>query len=202
MKFKRLIAFLLDMILVYIFANLLFMVCFNDSYVKNLKSSEEYLSTINSILEANKKEKDKQVILDKTKEINYNFLKSGTTLTIITLTIEIMYFVFAQYFNKGQTLGKKLMKIRIKQQDEEKLNAGLFVLRESVLFVLPIQIIDVICLISTKMNTYFIINNATTNIQNLITIAIIAFILFRSDGRGLHEMLSHTEVVLEEKREK
>lgn len=202
MKFKRLIAFFLDMILVYIFANLLFMVCFNDSYVKNLKSSEEYLSTINSILEANKKEKDKQVILDKTKEINYNFLKSGTTLTIITLTIEIMYFVFAQYFNKGQTLGKKLMKIRIKQQDEEKLNAGLFVLRESVLFVLPIQIIDVICLISTKMNTYFIINNVTTNIQNLITIAIIAFILFRSDGRGLHEMLSHTEVVLEEKREK
>ena len=202
MKFKRLIAFFLDMILVYIFANLLFMVCFNDSYVKNLKSSEEYLSTINSILEENKKEKDKQVILDKTKEINYNFLKSGTTLTIITLTIEIMYFVFAQYFNKGQTLGKKLMKIRIKQQDEEKLNAGLFVLRESVLFVLPIQIIDVICLISTKMNTYFIINNVTTNIQNLITIAIIAFILFRSDGRGLHEMLSHTEVVLEEKREK
>ena len=99
-----------------------------------------------------------------------------------------------QYFNKGQTIGKKLMKIRIKQQEGKKLDASQFVLREAVLFVLPVQIIDVICLLTTKMNTYLTINSVTSNINSLVTITIIAFVLFRKDERGLHEIVSKTEM--------
>ena len=132
-------------------------------------------------MSSSKEKQNAEELIAETNKINYDYLKSGQTQTIIVLTIEIIYFVFMQYFNKGQTIGKKLMKIRIKQQEGKKLDASQFVLREAVLFVLPVQIIDVICLLTTKMNTYLTINSVTSNINSLVTITIIAFVLFRKE---------------------
>ncbi len=195
MKLKRLSAYLIDILLIYFIANTIFMVVFKDEYSRFAKSSEEYIATIQKVAEKTKDTKSIETIAEETKELNYNYLKLGTTSTILTLSIQIIYFVFAQYFNNGQTLGKKILKIRIKQIGEERLNAGLFVLRESLLFVLPIKIIDLVCLLTTKMNTYLTINALTSNIETLVTLAIIGFMLFRNDGRGLHEIISRTEVV-------
>ena len=201
MKTKRVLAFFLDMILVYFIANIIFMTCFKTEYEKFVKSSDEYTSLIKSTISQSKESNDKEKLIEDTNKISYSYLKASSTETIIVLTIEIAYFVFAQYFNKGQTIGKKLMKIRIKQLNDDKLNAGLFVLRESILFVIPIQIINYICLLSTKMNTYLTINSITSNIQTIIYLTIIAFMIFRSDNRGLHEILSQTEVTAVEKKE-
>ena len=51
------------------------------------------------------------------------------------------------------------------------------------------------------MNTYLTINSITSNIQTIIYLTIIAFMIFRSDNRGLHEILSQTEVTAVEKKE-
>ena len=86
-----------------------------------------------------------QVYYDKYSKLLYNYQKENVLQSGISAALTIAYYVVFQYMNKGQTIGKKLFKIRVKQDDEEKLNAGLFVLREAVLFVIPIQIIDIIC---------------------------------------------------------
>lgn len=194
MKIKRFTAYIIDIILVYFVANAIFIICFNNDYKKFQKSTDEYVETLKKTMSNTKEKQNAEELIAQTNKINYDYLKSGQTQTIIVLTIEIIYFVFMQYFNKGQTIGKKLMKIRIKQQEGKKLDASQFVLREAVLFVLPVQIIDVICLLTTKMNTYLTINSVTSNINSLVTITIIAFVLFRKDERGLHEIVSKTEM--------
>jgi len=200
MKLKRITAFFVDMIIVYFLANFIFMLFFKNDYEKFIKSSDEYIVVLKETINQTKKG-DNEEILEKTNKLNYNYLKSSSTETIIVLSVEILYFIFGQYFNKGQTIGKKLMKIKIKQIDSDKLNAGLFVLRESILFVIPIQIINIIGLMTTGMNTYLKINSITSNLQTLTMAAIVAFILFRSDGKGLHELASKTEVVLINQKE-
>ncbi len=194
MKIKRFTAYIIDIILVYFVANAIFIIGFNNDYKKFQKSTDEYVETLKKTMSSSKEKQNAEELIAETNKINYDYLKSGQTQTIIVLTIEIIYFVFMQYFNKGQTIGKKLMKIRIKQQEGKKLDASQFVLREAVLFVLPVQIIDVICLLTTKMNTYLTINSVTSNINSLVTITIIAFVLFRKDERGLHEIVSKTEM--------
>ena len=201
MKLKRIIAFFVDMIIVYFLANFIFMLFFKNDYEKFIKSSDEYIVVLKETINQTKKGDNEKEILEKTNKLNYNYLKSSSTETIIVLSVEILYFIFGQYFNKGQTIGKKLMKIKIKQIDSDKLNAGLFVLRESILFVIPIQIINIIGLMTTGMNTYLKINSITSNLQTLTMAAIVAFILFRSDGKGLHELASKTEVVLINQKE-
>lgn len=201
MKLKRLLAFILDMVIIYIVANLLFMLCFNNQYEKFVNNSEKYMEKVQETIKKSDSNNASE-LRENTKKISYDYIKSGTTETIIVLSLEIFYFIFVQYFNNGQTIGKKVFKLQVKQDTEKKLSAGLFVLRESILFLIPIQIIDVICLLTTKMNTYFAINTITSNIQTLTNFAIIGFILFRKDGKGLHDLISHTEVIRLNKVEK
>ncbi len=192
MKLKRLLAYFVDILIVYIIANLIFMVAFKNDYDKYMESSEKFLENLTNTVKDSKNNED---IIKNTNKISYEYLKSGTTNTIIVVAIEIIYFVFIQYFLDGKTLGKKLTKIKVAPVNGEKLNAGLFVLREAVLFTIPIKIIDIICLLSTKMNTYLNINNVLSNINMIITIAIVATILFREDERGLHDLVGKTKVI-------
>ncbi len=199
MKYKRLIAYILDMLIIYIISSLIFMIVFRNDYQKYTEATEDY---INSITNITKETKDRNKMVDNVNEISYNYIKLGTTQTIFVITTEIIYFIFIQFFLNGQTLGKKLLKIKIVSLEGEKLEAGLFVLREIVLLVIPIRVIDLIALLTTGMNTYLKINNLTSNLNSIISILIIGTILFRQDERGIHDLISKTKVIRVEKERK
>ena len=44
--------------------------------------------------------------------------KSSVIVLTASLVVTIAYFVVFQYLNKGQTLGKKLLKIKVKEKGE------------------------------------------------------------------------------------
>lgn len=199
MKYKRLIAYILDMLIIYIISSLIFMIVFRNDYQKYTEATEDYINSITNIA---KETKDRNKMVDNVNEISYNYIKLGTTQTIFVITTEIIYFIFIQFFLNGQTLGKKLLKIKIVPLEGEKLEAGLFVLREIVLLVIPIRVIDLIALLTTGMNTYLKINNLTSNLNSIISILIIGTILFRQDERGIHDLISKTKVIRVEKERK
>ena len=199
MKYKRLIAYILDMLIIYIISSLIFMIVFRNDYQKYTEATEDYFNKITNIA---KETKDKNKMVDNVNEISYNYIKLGTTQTIFVITTEIIYFIFIQFFLNGQTLGKKLLKIKIVPLEGEKLEAGLFVLREIVLLVIPIRVVDLIALLTTGMNTYLKINNLTSNLNSIISILIIGPILFRQDERGIHDLISKTKVIRVEKERK
>lgn len=199
MKYKRLIAYILDMLIIYIISSLIFTIVFRNDYQKYTEATEDYFNKITNIA---KETKDKNKMVDNVNEISYNYIKLGTTQTIFVITTEIIYFIFIQFFLNGQTLGKKLLKIKIVPLEGEKLEAGLFVLREIVLLVIPIRVVDLIALLTTGMNTYLKINNLTSNLNSIISILIIGTILFRQDERGIHDLISKTKVIRVEKERK
>lgn len=199
MKYKRLIAYILDMLIIYIISSFIFMIVFRNDYQKYTEATEDYFNNITNIA---KETKDRNKMVDNVNEISYNYIKLGTTQTIFVITTEIIYFIFIQFFLNGQTLGKKLLKIKIVPLEGEKLEAGLFVLREIVLLVIPIRVIDLIALLTTGMNTYLKINNLTSNLNSIISILIIGTILFRQDERGIHDLISKTKVIRVEKERK
>lgn len=199
MKYKRLIAYILDMLIIYIISSLIFMIVFRNDYQKYTEATEDYINSITNIA---KETKNRNKMVDNVNEISYNYIKLGTTQTIFVITTEIIYFIFIQFFLNGQTLGKKLLKIKIVPLEGEKLDAGLFVLREIVLLVIPIRVIDLIALLTTGMNTYLKINNLTSNLNSIISILIIGTILFRQDERGIHDLISKTKVIRVEKERK
>ena len=53
--------------------------------------------------------------------MTYNLAKAGTTSTVLVVSLEIIYFIFFQYFMNGQTIGKRLLRIQIVPDKGEKL---------------------------------------------------------------------------------
>ncbi len=190
MKLKRFSAYIIDIIIISFISSFIFTIAFKDKIEDYSNTSQEYMKKITKKEELNEKELN---------DIGYKFSKSTQTLTIITISTQIVYAIFLQYFLNGQTLGKKIMKIRIVSEKEKKLNPSLFVLRESIFYLIPLKIIDIICLMVLKKTYYLSVTGIINDINSIIYIAIIGTIIFRKDERGLHEIISKTKVIEDKK---
>ena len=196
MKYKRMVAYVIDVIIVYLIANMIYMIAFKEDYEKYVKKSEDYLEVVKE--NAN----NAKINTDELNKKSYEVLKDGESNQIINLSVEIIYFIFLQYFLKGQTPGKKLLKIKIKSTEGKDLNATFFVLREVILFNVLTRLIDLVFLISANMNTYLIVNNITSKINMIVTLAIIGTVILRKDEKGIHDIICKTEVVKVNKEER
>ena len=188
MKFRRLAAYLFDVIIISLISSLLFTIVFNKEAEEYTKKSQEYIEEIKNT--GSGIEKDEFL-----EDIYYKMQKSGQTFMIINVSTQILYFIFLQYFLNGQTIGKKILKLRVKQEGEKKLEAGLFVLRGLILYSLPIKVIDLICLMNLNMKNYYNVSGILNRINMIIIFAIMGTIIFREDERGLHDLLAKTRVV-------
>ena len=65
--------------------------------------------------------------------IMYDINKAEIPLAIIEFGITIFYFGILSYIFNGQTLGKKIFKLRVVPINGKKLNPGLYLLREIIL---------------------------------------------------------------------
>jgi len=58
--------------------------------------------------------------LEEYKDLFYDYQKENVLQSGISVALTIAYYVIFQYMNKGQTIGKKLLNIRIVDKDTEK----------------------------------------------------------------------------------
>lgn len=185
----------------------------NQSYEDELITEEEYNELI-------KEDKYSEIIVSKyddkeiskgeyktiTKELNQKFddiakdyvyilNKEGIYNSIITLVCTLLYFGVIQYFLKGQTIGKKLLKLKVVSSSDKKINILNYLLRSLIVNDVFLNTIGLIFLVFASKNIY---QQATNTLQVLVSIieAIIIFlVLTREDGRGLHDLLCHTKVI-------
>lgn len=185
----------------------------NQSYEDELITEEEYNELI-------KEDKYSEIIVSKyddkeiskgeykiiTKELNQKFddiakdyvyilNKEGIYNSIITLVCTLLYFGVIQYFLKGQTIGKKLLKLKVVSSSDKKINILNYLLRSLIVNDVFLNTIGLIFLAFASKNIY---QQATNTLQVLVSIieAIIIFlVLTREDGRGLHDLLCHTKVI-------
>ena len=99
--------------------------------------------------------------------------------------------------NKGQTLGKRILSIRVVDSETSKpTNIPKGLLRSMVILSIVSSIVSV-ALINVNKNTYTNIYLTAVEIESILTFISIIFVLYRKDGRGLHDMIANTKVIKE-----
>lgn len=200
-KYKRLVANMIDFVLISLFVSLIAgsgilnkaMDKYNDANERLEAKYEEFLgvteegATEEFVLDEN--------LLSDMKAIVYDINSFGNVYYSIEILVMIGYFVLFQYFNKGQTIGKKIMKIRIVDKEGQPISLGNLLLRAVILYGIIFNIIIMIGVEVLKINPFYILYIVINLIKIIVTYTIYFMILFRKDERGLHDILTSSKVI-------
>lgn len=136
--------------------------------------------------------------LEEYKVLLYDYQKENILQSTISVALTIAYYVVFQYMNKGQTLGKKLLKLRVVDKETEKPISILKGLLRS--FIVLSILSGTLCILfvyifnsSNYINAYM----ALLMLEGIFTLTTIMFVLYKKDGRGLHDMMANTKVIKE-----
>lgn len=131
----------------------------------------------------------------KTGEYSYILSKYGIYNTVITLVCTLLYFGVIQYFLKGQTIGKKLLRLKVVSASDKKLNILNYLLRSLIVNDILLNTIGTIFLMFTSKKIYLQANSILTTLVSISEAIIIFLVVTREDGRGLHDLLFNTKVI-------
>ena len=192
-KLQRLGAYIIDYLFILLLITLLGQIRFlNPTFDKYYETYDEYMELIENVNESNVLE----IIESEEYSIaNYNLSKYSVNMSIISILVYIGYFAGFQKWNKGQTLGKKLFNIEVSNVNEGNIKWWQLILREFIIYNLWAEILYVIFILLLSANSYFVISNTILFVTFIISFVNILFVLFRKDGRGLHDLLAKTIVV-------
>ncbi len=190
MKLKRIIAYIFDIFLVSIISSLAF------SLFTSSEKLNEYEDLYNESAEVLFNVGSGEVSEDTLIDLTYRMQLATKSSQIINIGLLIIYFGVFGYLKKGQTLGKKIMKIKVAPVGNKKeLNPSLYMLRSVLVTNLIPKLIALIALLVCSKNTWYEITNITSNISSLLLFIMVGFMIFRDDERGLHDLICQTKVI-------
>lgn len=128
--------------------------------------------------------------------ITYDLDRASVILYISEITVGILYFIVFQFYNHGQTLGKKLMGIRVVSNTDKELTLNDYIYRSVILNSLLVNILTVAMVLFMNRDFYMYASFPLQFIQVILLLVTIFMVLFRKDKRGLHDMVGHTQVVM------
>ena len=186
---QRLFAWIIDIIIVALITSIITYPFINNKNVTKLndevtKITEKY---VNGDLKTN-------TYISQTIDVNYELAKETGFSNIIQIIMLVLYFIVFQVYKNGQTIGKKIMKIRIVKNDNSELTMNDLIIRNLINNAILVNIIvSVVTLISK--NIYYYTSSTLEIVQFLIIITTVFMIIIRKDGRGLSDMIAKTKVV-------
>ena len=190
---KRFFAYIIDIFIVLVIANLITM------FIPISEKTQDYYKELQT---TQKKIYDKEIDVKEYTDIiledNYNISKGTVLISLTSIIIYILYFVVYQVYNNGQTVGKKLMKIKVKSITDESLSINTMLFRALIIYGIATNIINLMLILLLKKELYLSISNTISIIQSLIVIISVFMILFSKQKRGIHDIITKTEVVNKE----
>lgn len=187
---KRMLAFIVDIIILYILISFLVAIFVKTEEImliteKTFKLLSDYMKNVN--IET----------LNQLEELVYKSTKASIASNYIGIGLYLIYFAVLPLLTEGQTIGKKLLKIKLKPADDKNLSFGGLFVRSLVLYGVFINIVNVLVLEFGSKSTYLKVSSSLQFLQYLIFFICFVGIVIKS-GRGLHDKLAKTQVVLEE----
>lgn len=163
-----------------------------DEYTENYSEYTELVEQAN----AGEIDTETDEYKDKIVDLNYNINKYKVISSSISVVGFILYFAVLQWALKGQTIGKKIMKIRVvANKEDKKLNVGNYILRSLILNNIIFSIILIIGVYIFKAPGYYTLSMVVSYLQLLVMSLIMLMVVLRKDFRGLHDFVAGTKVI-------
>ena len=186
--FPRAIAYFIDILIVALVSSLIIQfVPANKNYEKEeyKQIQEDFTSKKIGIEE----------YMNKSVPVVYDIDYSNCSSMIIEVTALLLYFIVFQTYNKGQTLGKKLMKIRIVSNNGNEASINQIAIRSLIVNSILANLLIIGALLFSGRDVYYYISLGLQGVEGLIVMVTLIMILFRNDGRGIHDLLAKTQVI-------
>lgn len=194
-SYKRVLAYLLDIVIITLVATLLTMF---------IPTSQEYQQKSNELTEVMESFTEGEITqdeyLEKVNDISYVINKETVSTSIVTVVLTTIYFVVVAYYMEGQTLGKRIMKLKVVSTDDNKLSMNKLLVRSLIVDSILMNIISIVTILLMTKSMYLQTYDTITTIFGAIYIVIFSMILFREDGRGLHDIIAKTKVISTEEK--
>lgn len=187
---KRICAYLIDMFILFVFIGIGAMLT---NVTENEKALRLELSEMNE--KAVMRETSITSYLFHLSEISQDIDREHVAVGFINLVFVFIYFVFIPYFMEGKTFGKALIKIRVVDESGGEATIHSLVIRNVVLNGLLYLFLSLLFIYIVPGILYLLMISILGIIQLALVIFSVFMVLYRKDGVGLHERLSHTRVV-------
>lgn len=190
---KRFIAYILDILIVMVVSS--FIVGFIPSSEKVDSLNEKLYEISNNITEQKISAKK---YYSEVNSLSYEISHETVLQNVIVISVYLLYFVVFPMYNNGQTLGKKIAKIKITSAVNKDVSMNEMLLRSLILYGIAKDFFLVLIILFVKKTTYVNISFIINIFHEMIIIIMLLMIIIRSDGRGLHDILGKTKVIEEE----
>ncbi len=187
---KRIIAFVIDIVIVSLVVSLLNYLPIDPYKDKYQEKYKEYTELIQKNTEEGSQEFKDEII-----EVNYEVYKYRTYSSIISAGALILYFGVLQLVLDGQTLGKKIMKIKVVSNKDKKLNFWSYLIRIVVLNNIWLSLLNIGAVYVVSGVKFYYVTYVIGMISSLVYMLNLIMIMFRNDNRGLHDMIAGTKVI-------
>lgn len=181
-----------------------------NEYDKLVETYPDYKGTLDKYYEDEKLTKKEyttfvkkidNMYTDTSKVLYYQIEKNSIMYFVIYLIAVVLYFIGFNKLTNGQTLGKKLFRLRVVNSKDSSLGVSVWsYLIRAILLYQPINyIVKLIGVYTLNQNDYYTVTSIIYNLQYYLEFIIGIMIMIRADGRGLHDLLARTRVVLLDK---
>ncbi len=188
---QRFVAFMIDLILVSFITSLVTAIIPTNSSIDKL-----YDQQVKIVENYTNQKITMQEYVNQLVDINYDIAKQTGIITLVSIAISLLYYVLYVYKNDGQSIGKKMMKIKIQKKDKDKeLTMNDLLFRTMILQGTLVSIIGFCTILFLDKDTYLATNSLLNLIQYSILIISFFLVAFTKERQGLHDMVAKTEVV-------
>jgi len=188
---KRVLAYVIDYLIVVILVSLI------SSPFVDAKKTETIDKESTEIIEKYQQgEISAEEYVQRYSSVYYSLNRTTGVMTFITIIIDVLYFVVLQFYNKGQTLGKMIMRIRVVSRDGD-LSMNQMIFRGLIANMILINIINFALITFASKNIFMGVSVTISMIQYIIMF-ISLIMLTTKEGRTIHDRVANTMVVRED----
>ena len=129
-------------------------------------------------------------------DINYSLEKNMMIYNVIYIVMIIIYFGLLPIFTSGQTIGKRLLRLKVVTKDGKDAGFVRYTVRSLILYQSVFTIIQMILVGTLSVDNYYTTIDFVTIARDLVYYVILFMVMVRIDGRGLHDFIAGTKVVM------
>ena len=187
---KRLLAYFIDIIILSLILTFVGLFIPSNSNLVNLNN--ELMSVNNNFMN---QEIDAITFINQYSNIGYSIARELFLSNLISVAVGIIYFIVYPLYNGGQSIGKKIIGLKIVSVDDSDVSSNSLLIRYLLMESIGATIISM-CLIFVIKDFYYILCDSILSfLQFLVVIISVFMVIYRRDKRSLPDLIAGTKVI-------